>query len=54
MDDSLRKKLDEAALITVRRKWSPVQTEECPVIDLLHGGFCESDEQLRSRLKSGE
>lgn len=34
------------------RKWSPTQTEECPIEDTLRGGYCETDEQLRERLRN--
>jgi len=33
------------------REWSPTQTAECPIEDTLRGGYCESDEQLRQRLR---
>ncbi len=38
--------------VATMRKWSPEQTEECPVEDSLRGGFCESDAQLRARIES--
>lgn len=44
--------LDNLAVASaLRRKWSPIQTEECPYYDALNGGFCESDAQLRERIK---
>ncbi len=43
-----------AEACTTARLWSPTPTEECPVTDHLKGGFCESDEQLRIRLKNRE
>jgi hypothetical protein len=33
------------------RRWSPAKTEECPIEDFIYGGYCESDEQLRARIK---
>lgn len=45
--------LDRMFTNNVSRKWSPVKTEECPVKDTINGGWFESDEQLRARLKGG-
>lgn len=36
----------------IKRKTSPVWTEECPIEDVVLGGYCESDAQLRDRLKA--
>lgn len=40
-----------ASAWTNTRLWSPERTEECPVQDWIHGGWIESDEQLRNRIK---
>lgn len=45
--------LDRIASTVLQRHWSPVRTEECPIEDRLRGGYCESDEQLRTRIKVG-
>lgn len=44
--------LDRIGLEAISRKWSPERTDECPVEDIHQGGFIESDEQLRERLKN--
>lgn len=50
---ALKAKLDEAAIGSISaRRWSPTQTDECPVEDALRGGYCESDEQLRTRIRA--
>lgn len=36
----------------IARKTSPERTEECPMFDILTGVYCESDDQLRARLKA--
>lgn len=41
------------ARASTTRRWSPEQTEECPIPDTLRGGYCESDAQLRDRLGVG-
>lgn len=46
--------LDAMAQIAFGRKWSPVPTEECPQFDHLNGGFCETDAQLRARIRAGK
>jgi hypothetical protein len=53
MTDSLEGDgLDRVAWIyEISRFWSREQTEECPMPDYLNGGFCESDAQLRARIK---
>jgi hypothetical protein len=48
---SLEDILDDIAKLHIIRKHSPVQTAECPMGDPIWGGYCESDEQLRTRLK---
>lgn len=35
-----------------KRKWSPQKTDDCPIEDVVLGGYCESDAQLRARLKA--
>jgi hypothetical protein len=50
----LREALDARALIpSIARVHSSERTEETPCEDPIWGGYCESDAQLRARIKEG-